>query len=911
MLRNQPRWHDAANGPLLGEARLLWRAKRTTPPPTSPDPEEEGEEEAAGENQAATSTESGNQAHNKSIDTQREVAHRRAINTLLGETPVSGEDLHARNIASDAIALREQLQTSIERLQEASNKAAGHPDETEFRREITELQITVGALKKRMTDFVHPLMGDGEQHPGMELDRWESGKMTPAEFLLKYEAYMGDGGEMDTIDLADQGLSDAERAERKAGRMQLLADTRAAVEQAKETIPQNLSQQAVRAVSDVSEKELWMNIYNDDERTLIIRSISEAAGLSTLKEIITDDISTIKQVYTERDVDGLIQKIERTALEHRRDSSMTTHTHAELTGGGYVDPKNILSIMMAKGNEMNALLGIEWMTAYEYFDAFKEVLEGIKELRKQKSRLRVSRAASTIGKALSMIPGMGGEALVSLLDQQQEAKNEEITSGFLKELKNNRIDYGFSNLFGDGKGDPGLLSYYRQIGDTNRTRAILEFAAGKAMLYGMSGKSWKEYVLPGNIPFRSLMPTEWTEPQIESWFSNLGFSNKQGEDSQIKAGETYANGRSKFDDYVIPFKGAVNGMSLWFAKGIANVALKKVKEGQMSTTLTLIVCDAWENNPLFRKYAWQEKDWWDRLAGDNKQLLIGMTKYDQKHLIRGLEVGETNIAKADEKFDKSPELRGKQRIGPLIAAARSYLLKLDPTLENTDEKTQIRFFGLQAKLLACKQIGPEDGLPKGKYGTFYHPDLVPYHIKYDPNEMRDAAVNALGDDVFIERTEIINCSAEVMQYIGTLRENGFAEPTKARYFFSQIITAHEELKNLANKPGPQQKDFRQALENFRKKQRGNLDLWINRALQQNGASVLLTEKHADQGPRLLVATLLAEGLISIEAIEKLDQAKNKHAKTLIKQYKAIKGTASRRDRGTPPSATTSVASTAA
>lgn len=924
MLRIHPRWHDAANGPLHGEARLLWFAAPNPPAPAAPDPDDEytlapadpvrrpraelqpgindPDAHIPTEEAAATRAAEEAQRRNDTVSVEQEVLRRRAINTLRDDTPVSGEDMHARNIASDAVALREQLQSSIERLQRANEMADGHPNETEFRREIAALSITVGALKKRMTDLVYPITGDGEERSGLELDRWERGEMTPAEFLAKYEAYMGEGGEMDTIDQADQSLSDAKRAERKIARKQLVDDARAAVQQAKERIPEKLNQQAMQgAVSNVSDEELWMKIYNADEKKAIMRSISEAAGLSTLKEIVADDISSIKEVYAERDVDGLIKKIQRSALEGKRTESATSDGDDAWKGGSYVDPRNVLSMIMGKSKEVNDMLGIEWLTAYEWFDAFKEVWESVQELRKQKSRLRVSRAASTIGKALSMIPGMGGEALVALLEQQQEAKNDEIKDGFLKELKNNRVDPSFKDLFGDGKGKQGMLAYYRQIGDTNRTRAILEFAAGKGMLYEITGKpSADAYMLPGGYSFSSLMPTEWTDSQKDTWMSNLQFMNAQGIQAQTKAGEDFATGRSKFNEYVEPFEGAVNGLSLWFAKGIANKALTKVKEGEMSATLTLIVCEAWENNDLFRKYV--DMEWMDRLSGDSKQMLVGMIKYDKTHLHDGAKkFNERRIEKADA-FADDPEKSGNQRLGPLVNAVRSYLIDLDPTLKNNDPETKKRFRELQAKLLACKRIGPKDKLPKGVYGSFFSDRLVPYHIQYDPNEIRDAAVEKLGDDNFIERSEIINTSTEVVQYIGTLRENGFQEPTKARYFFSQIIDAYDEMDDIAKVPGPQQHEFEQARENFSLKQRSNLNAWIDRALQQNGAAALLTEYHSDQGlkgkpKRLLVLTLLQKELISIDVIEKLSAGGNKHAQKLLKQFRDSTATQRRGDGG--------------
>ncbi len=890
MLRMARRWHDAANGPLTGEARLLWFANGNPPPPAATpatpndDAERERREREERERQAA---------EDHRVEVEQEFHHRKAREMLrdgsdLDATPPKTSDLIASTtgMQEELVSLGEALGRIEDLIRNDDNAQRAIGEDR-----LAEMRANNKIYREhadRMNDYLYVLKDE------LNLEAWERGEMTPSEFLQRYERHIDN---MATIDDADMSLTQAEVAERAAHRQALKTAVRDAVTKALAKKPEKMPK---NDVPDATEEEVWA-LYDKTEKGEITKSISKAAGMDDIKLRLHDDVEAVSAKVREEQLLEKLIETEKALL------TLAAQKDKEQDGGpkGADSPEvwsssNPIVLMRSAWKRVNDAAGIEYMTVFEMIDACKEVIEGIKELRKQKSRLRVSRAASLMGKAVSLIPGMGGKALEALLDQQQESKNDEIKDGFIKELKNNKNDPGFADLFGDGKGKTGLLMYYHQIGDTNRTRAILEFAAGKAMLYTVKAAKWSECRLPGGIPFRNLMPKGWTEKQIDSYFSNLQFANKQGEDSQIKAGEDFVSGRSKFEDYTEPFEGAVNGLSLWFAKGIANKALSKVKNGEMSTTLTLIVVEAWEKNSLFRDYI--DKDWLDRLSGDSKQLMIGMIKYDQGHLIAGAKNDVWDIEKADAfANDKDPKKRGKQRLGPLVAAVRRYLLKIDPTLANDDAETKARFRSLQAKLLACQTLTEKDKLPRGKSATFYSSELRPYHIRYNPNEMRDAAVDKLGDDFFIERSEIINCSPEVAQYILRLRDNGFDQPTKARYFLSHIIDSYNELEKQANRGNP---EFRQALANFTAKQRSNLNVWIERALSQAGAPALLTEQHKDQDGRKLVLTLLQQGLISVRSIERIaaddNNAGRTRAKQLLQEYHGA--TRSNRDRGQPGAA---------
>lgn len=976
MLRYGHRWHDAANGPLLGEARLLcFSTGGTTGGPTAPTgptaPIEDDEDDGTPDTPEKKRRRKELEEIARRLAYEQEFTHREAEHAILDSV-----DTTKKVIASDVLArgqsVQQQLRAqaeSIGKLAETARKSkAPNLKEIELQKDIIDQQA------QRIEDVSFALAT-------LRLEQWESGAMTPGEFLQRFTTYTKDIELLDTRQdangvathaesvlknhgailpknakkktqqnlgklrtaLKDTSTDDAElstrierlyesletmrtetneavmketgrtdhnafdvdtrfnaasRAAKRAARAQLVADATAAVADARKKLPNAMPHDAVKHIDDANEKKIW-GLYSKQEKDEIIDQISKKSGLNTVKAAFNEDVESIAETLVTHDVEKKILTQQRKLFEKETDHMDVKTPEGDADGGksplqeGFEGLQHGWASIQATLGKINNLAGIEWMSIYEWYEAFNEVIESIKEVKKRKSRGRIARAALQIGRVAALIPGMGGSDLVNVLDEQQQAKNDEVKDSFKKELGNSRQDFGFKNLFGDDAGEPGLLRYYHQLGDTNRTRAILEFAAGKGLLYEIEGNNWKEYMLPGNITFRSLMPQEWTDNQVDTWFGNLQFSNTQGISAQMKAGEDFVNGRATLAGYLDPFGGAVNGLSLWFAKGIANKALTKVKEGEMSALLTLTVLEAWENNELFRRYVPEE--WLDRLAGDSKQLLVGMLKYDKKHLLEGARGNKEHQLNVTNKLEDAHEDKkdGKQRLGPLVVAVRKEIINkdgdLDPSRYSGDKQKEVqdKFRTIQAQVLACKVVT----LPNGEKISIFMPSLRPYHILYEPNEMRDAAVDKIGDDFFIERSEIINSTAEVMQYVGAVRDQGFAEATKARYFFSHIVDLYEEL----SEKGATDETFARAASNFKSKIGPNLDQWAERALKAGvGTEKLLTEFHSDQGlkgrpKRRLVLTLLEQGLISMSLIQKLASQEVKGAKDLLVQYREHNG----------------------
>ncbi len=889
MLRYKRRWHDAANGPLNGEARLLCFTRVPTGVGSTPPPDDENENENAETTPEAPQSDAANTQREpaENVSTEQKLKRRQAEQVLLGaiapgetETPKAAEVLgHAKGLRQRLMSYDADAQLIDQTLKKLEDEGvAVSPTD------LVELdwdKKIVKTLAKRTEDFVFPL-------EELKLEEWERGDMPPSTFLELLKKYKDN---LNTIDASDVRLTPEMHEERRKTLEYFYEEAEKAVRECRTHVPSGFAAERIHELKGLNDDQIWA-LYNKRERDDIIGKVSKAAGTNVLKLAIARDIAAVEEVLDpqelkkgEKTLKERLLETQRDLLEKMPDKYAEAAAKAAATAGHddeSHDLQDILGTIRSTVQRVNKTAGIEWMTVNELLAAFTEVYESIKEVKKRESAGRIARAALMIGRVASYVPGLGGDDLVNVLDELLDHKNNEIKDAYKKELGNPREDLGFTDLFIGGHNGISRMQYYMNLGDTNRTRAILEFAAGKALLYGIEDKDADTFVVPpGRYTLRQVLPPEWSDHQVAAYVQNLQFQNNQGQAAQIKAGEELVKGRDSLKGFLDPFKGSVNGMSLWFSKGIAEAALKKVKKGEMSASLTLIVLDAWEHNPLFRKYV--PTEWLARFSGDSKQMLVGMLKYDQVHLINSAQGDYITNDLSKMRAAENEPWWGPARLGPLVAAVRKYVLKKDPSLKDDPKE----FTSVVAQVLASQTVKREvDG--KLTYMTLYSPELMPYHIKYKPNEMRGANVEALGDDNFIERSEIINGTVEVMKAVGQVSQDGFRSPEKARYFFSHIIDNYQELLDYARDVrkkgrGAEALELEQAAEKFREKRNKELDLWIEDALSVGGAKKLLKIQHKNQDGRYLVLTLLQKGLISLDKIKELAPSRN-GAQELLDQY---------------------------
>ncbi len=918
MLPFHGRWRNASKRALEREARLLMYAIGPD------DDEEEGDEGevignvAGGRAEGAGEQEQGEGRGEAHAGVSEQVAaiaeferrkFKRALQPQDGNEGVSSFEIlsEATETVTQMHDLQQKIAVTGEMIREVNEK------DPEYLGESVSIQLN--GYKTTVDTIRRHVESRREAMQELQLVQWEHGELPPGVFVANLERYVSKTQAMDAQGTSDDErkrtdliaqrmktegsaeLSEFDKAEqirsfdreiailtrriedlpaRTHARRSLLENARREYENINRRKPSGLAYDLVKD-RIASPEELW-TYYDINEKKDIIRGMNRESGMDAL---LGETMETINRIRKPLDSANLAHKIielqknlkitqmellkkERLGLpdETVTDSASTTlQTRAA----------DILRLPQRLVKGVNATLGIEWTNLGEIADGFTKLMESIAEGKKRRRLGRVAHNALLMGRIASIIPGMGGRDLVQVLAEQQEGEQNEVKDSFKKELGDSRNDFGFTDLFGnDGNG--GRLKEFANAGDMNRTRAVLEFAAGKGLLFDIEEQSANEYVFPGNYKIHDIVPKDWNTAQVDTYFDNLKYMNNEGKAAARKAGAQYVAGRSNADGYVEPFQGAVNSLSIWFARGIVDKAMEKVSDGEMSTRLTLAIVDAWENSALFRRYV--PREWLDSICGVGKQMLIGMIKYEKDILRDAARNGETDISKAKDDKDGN-----ESQLGKMVVAARQYLLKLDPSIApNGDKKKKAKFDLMLSKLLASQTVT----LPNKKKATIYSEELAPLHIHYYPDQMRDVPVAELGDDFFIKRSEIIRGNLEVYRAVGAVNQSGFANPVKARYFFSHIISAYEELKDLAKSGDPAQRvEMARAAEVLRSKARPNMDGWIEKALANSGAAMVLSEQHKDQNGRYLVLTLLELGLISIEKIEQMAGGNNKYALQLL------------------------------
>lgn len=839
MLPYHGRWRNAPKRALAREARLLMFAKgRNTP--NAPDPN--NPDETPEERKARLEQE-------ERLKYASELSRRRAQKALnpdrygLDTGPKSYEVIAQTDAVEKRLGfLMEKIRVAEENI--ARNNATFEGSATAV--EIRSLKEGVETMQRDIKSNLYPLKE-------MEIGRWEQGKMAPEEFIRKLEHYVET---MNAVDEADEKLDEKKTDQRKKGRAVLLENAKVAAEEAKEKLPPQLPHNKVKD-SVKNERETW-DLYTKKDKQTIIQSINDAAAMSDILENAHDDLAVIERALNEGG-SAMEAKAETAGRKISEDIGMLKNDYADVASISEDTQKRIAGISHVQHPPL-----VQWVKIKHLKKAFEELMESKKELKKRKEREKIASAALAMGKLTYWIPGMGGKDLLQTLEEQQEKKKTELVEAYKKELGDNRNDYTFTDLFGKD-GESGILKEYVKKHDSNRTRAVIEYAASKGLLFDIEGVDWKEYQFPGGYNIRQLVSPDWNDTQVGKYFDGLAFSNQKGKANASKAGEDYVQGRGTADGYIEPFTESINGLGIWFAKGIADKAMKKVSDGEMSARLTLAITDAWEHNPLFRKYV--PKEWLDNLCGSGKQMLIGMTKFEKDAFLNGAKKGETDLTKIDTGGEKPR----KSSLGQLIVASRNYLFQKDPSLRAMYEnkKTRDDFLrNYQSKLLASQLVE----LPNKTMATIYSQELRPYHIKYGADMMRDAPVNDLGDDFFIKRSEIIRGNAALMKAVGQVNTNGFTYSTKARYFFSHIISARDEIEKRIKATGisPEEKlEMQRALQGFTADARKHLDEYIEQALQTTGADTILTEQHKDQDGRYIFLTLAQKGLISLDVIERI------------------------------------------
>lgn len=870
MLKAHRLWHDAANRILDEESRLLRYGAAPGAPGSAPTPEDEGEKKKKKQAPAANLSEQQIDAIGEAVKTALKAGLSEAKNTESNATEVSIPPSAATPsavastitptttppaaAADESAAPAATDETTAEDTQETIEEEAEDGVTLQEVQAVTDnMTETLGKLLHRLHSNVDTVKAYSSPE---EYERWKAliddlagtlGDTQKDKDLLKIYSLLQ---ENETFGMPPNGviasarrtikrqIDAARRANENTAHFEnfdvLLAEADGIIQ----------GRNAAINSQDVSSLDAWVKL-SDTKKAEVYRGIRQALHVNDGLAHIKQRHETLLDLY--RDDIELAETSEKDLFDKKRGIAQSKPTEATGTGGTI----GVLQLWQALRN-LPEKAGIAFYTPMQIWEALKQVGEALQGISKQKNALKISSLADQLGKFVSLIPGKkdAGERL----RVAHEEENEKIKKGYKEALAASNWQPGFDAMFGAG----GLIDTY--IDDKNMTMAILDYAAGKGMIFNMKDLDWKNELLFGRWSFRDLVNPTWSDAQIGSHFGNVSFDNEQGEKKQEKIGYDNNITFAKVPQFIGELNGALDDKDLWYARGVIKRAMEKVDQGHMSSIIAVTIMRKVEQNPEFGRVI--PTKWLDQIGGEGKELNMGLLKFEQAAIL------------AWAKKDGPRDVRQVPRLGNFIADVRAYLIEKDSSLAGTDAATIKKLDQHTAELMSCEVVKVSGGK---KVCTIYDKrfDMYQGELLKDPNWARSVPMDKSWDDFFVNPSEFQRGSQVIYDSIltpdppnGTLKH----EP-RAKFFLSWLERTHQNLlKGIKDAKKPEEKaELEAATQNFRDQTRQKLDASIEKLLKSRTSTSMATRYMLEYNRSPVFVTLLQQGLLSMsifrEAIE--------------------------------------------
>lgn len=607
---------------------------------------------------------------------------------------------------------------------------------------------------------------------------------------------------------------------------------------------------------DVSTLAEWQKL-NDEQKLEVYDDMRDAMRVDEALALIKEEHKQLLEFY---DDDLKKTKDKEDAFNSKkRDIAGIKPSFEGETGF------NPLSLWKAVRN-LPANVGIEFYSPLQVWEAFKQVKEVMEGIKKKKDALKIASFADSLGGLVSLIPKYKNAK--NILSRSHEEENDKIKKGYKEALGSSNWQPGYDELFKPG----GVMD--QNLDDKNMTMAILEYTAGKGMIYNMKETDWKTEKILGRWYFKDLVPSHWSEGQIASYHGNVAFDNEAGEKKQEKNGYDNNVTFSKVPQFMKELNDALEGKDLWYARGVVKRAMEKVDTGHMASIIAVTIMRQIEKNPMIGKI--MPSKWLDQIGGEGKELNVGLVKFEHPQILAWAKRG-------------SGDIREIPRLGNFMADVREYLIKQDPTLGKNDPETIARLDKATAQLMSCEtiEVGKDD---QKKTVTIYDKRFNPYvgEILKDANWVRGIPMEKGWDDFFVNPSEFQRGSQTVYDTIFKMDVTGsFAYEPRTRFFISWLERTHQEILKGIRKAKPEDKQaLREAEENFRNEIRGKMDASMLKVVNNRvNASMAKGYKLEYHNAPVFVA-LIEQGMLSLsvfeEAIEK-NAAGIEFAKAVVEQ----------------------------
>lgn len=489
-------------------------------------------------------------------------------------------------------------------------------------------------------------------------------------------------------------------------------------------------------------------------------------------------------------------------------------------------------------------MGIAFYSVYEVIEAYKQVKSAYIDAWEQRVRLKAAGLANLAGKAFQKLPY--GQDVEQVLESSINRKNDEVKDQYVSFLKNRNV--GFRDLFVN---TGNILTQNRH--DSNRARAVLEYAASKGWLYHLQNEEFVDINhkrILRKWRLRDLLPAEWDEARANDYFSLLKSQNSNGEKQETGAAKNNIQARENTPAFIKNIEFELDGLNVWAALGIAERALERGLYAEVSPWIATTIYRKMQESKELRDLI--PITWLDQigsLGAYASYMTIGHIKSERPAIESWLSSGDDNIRNAGD-------------LGKAISLIEEEILRsTNRSFKTPEEKYALNNF--VAKVLAGQTLDeetPDLGLRRGTRITIFSDRYTAYRNNGNILGMRDLTgpgFKAEDSDYYTQRSDNILSSGTtyIMQHTANAQ---FVEPSKTQCYVAHILELYREL---------QAKGLKAEAENFRREMGEKLTINTEEKLGDSRTTGLVKFKtivDKKETNELIYPTLVREGFIPIE-----------------------------------------------
>lgn len=645
------------------------------------------------------------------------------------------------------------------------------------------------------------------------LAAWENGSMPAAKFAyLASERWYGEKK-------TDTSVQKAENKTKSDALVAFIGNTKHATE----------ADVAAGNLPDITNDKRW-DSYSQDLKKRVHERMNEIIPVKDKVAEINKRVSILnKYLDKNKKAEEALMEIKKAYDADKLDSS-----------GISLNP-------LTAWNDLNAKLGIQWLSLADIAAIFGSLKAAIDEVGKQQEQLRRAGAASYFGKLVSKFPGY--EEVGQILDATNEKKNNDVKKGYMEYLNSPAISIGFDGMF-----DPGTGLLHKHKNDPNRAMAVLEVAAQKGMLYDINGdESFDQVRILGKWPLIDYLPPEWNASQRQNYLETLRYMTLQGREKQADAAKPMPV-YSTPEKSISMIKNLIKSRDLWFAKGYMAKVMGKGKTGELSALMADAVFERMQKDEWLRSVT--PEAWFDSIGGlgaGNVAFSMGFMKWKRKGILKW---AKENQGVTNPPLDKVNEYTMiRERVKNDILLLHPEIVN-EKNIENTDVTA---LDSAVAKVMASQMV-----TVNGKTISIFSPRYAPYNK--GPNNQKDLKIDASDMDFFEERSEAMMSDPKVVNLILHTNYSGrFDDLDRAGFFITNVAETATELDDAAAKSPDQKKEMEAAAAAFRADMGGKIQNWLEGEMRTASKATVATERTKEGKYALL--ELFNAGILKVEFLE--------------------------------------------